>query len=177
MEPILWAAVFGNDAPVEVEVGPGRGDVLLYNAAARPHHNFLGIEPLGADAIAAAAVARGLRNLRVVRADARCVIANLVPPVSVTAYHVYFPDPWPKNRHRPRRLFTDGFTADLTRTLRSDGVVHVATDVPALFAGICAALRGAGLLLDSSAEPPPRPVSKFERKYARAGTYYARFTR
>src|SRR5262249_55917432 len=90
----LWQAVLGNPRPVEIEIGPGRGDVLLAFAAARPDTNFFAIEHAGglAETLAAAARARGLGNARVVAGDARCVL-GLVPSASVAAVHVYFPDP------------------------------------------------------------------------------------
>ncbi|HLY38770.1 MAG TPA: tRNA (guanosine(46)-N7)-methyltransferase TrmB, partial [Candidatus Binatia bacterium] len=123
MRGVAWSGVFGNDRPVEVEIGPGRGDVLLAFAAASLGRNFFGIERTGgaAAAIAARAAARGLANVRVVAGDARCIVAELVPDGSVAAYHVYFPDPWPKTRHRKRRLASAGFAAALARTLAPGG--------------------------------------------------------
>src|SRR5438445_71416 len=74
-----WAAVFGNDHPVEVEIGPGRGDLLLALAAAAPATNFFAIERAAraAAAIAEKAAERRLTNVRVVAGDARCVVARL----------------------------------------------------------------------------------------------------
>src|SRR5437879_4289122 len=103
---VPWSQVFGNDRPVEVEIGPGRGELLLAYAAAAPSSNFFAIERAAraAAAIMEKVAARRLANLRVVAGDARCIIARLVPDASVAAHHVYFPDPWPKPRHRVRRL-------------------------------------------------------------------------
>ncbi|HLK09914.1 MAG TPA: tRNA (guanosine(46)-N7)-methyltransferase TrmB [Candidatus Binatia bacterium] len=177
----FWRAVFGRDGvAVEVEIGPGRGEVLFASAAAAPRRLFLGVERRAAraEALAAEAAARGLGNVRIVTADARCVVAHLIPPTSVAAYHVYFPDPWPKNRHRARRLFAGDFPAALVRTLAPGGVVHLATDLPALLEAMAAALARAGLVRDRGAAPPAgRPVTAFERRYARAGTYCARLER
>ena len=64
------------------------------------------------DAIAVAARRRGLMNVRAIAADARCVLARLIPDASVAAYHLYFPDPWPKTRHRQRRLVTQMYFDD-----------------------------------------------------------------
>src|SRR5262249_3001440 len=173
----LWRAVFGNATPVEIEIGPGRGDVLLAFAEARPDTNFFGIEHAAglAASIAKRAAAAGLRNLRVVSGDARCILAELVPPGSVAAVHVYFPDPWPKTRHRHRRLSdrVDG-AAGSARVLERGGAGHVASDLPALHGELCRRLAAAGLH-EVDARPPVRPVSKFERKYATAGTWTATF--
>jgi tRNA (guanine-N7-)-methyltransferase len=179
VERVPWVAVFGDDRAVEVEVGPGRGDVLLGAAAAAPGVNFFAIERRGAAAAAirAAAARRGLDNVRVVAGDARCVIARLVPDASVTAYHIYFPDPWPKNRHRRRRLATDEFAGDLARTLAPTGTLHVASDLSGVVEEFATRLARAGLRHEPSASPPSRPMTAFERRYARAGTHYARWRR
>jgi tRNA (guanine-N7-)-methyltransferase len=171
--------VFGNAHPVEVEIGPGRGDVLLAFAAARSERNFFAIERSAglADALLARAEARGLTNVRVVAGDARCIVAELVPPESVVAVHVYFPDPWPKTGHRGRRLFDRPHAAEvIARVLVPGGRVHVASDLWSLHRDMRARLTGAGLL-EVEAAPPARPVSKFERKYAAGGTYAATFVK
>jgi tRNA (guanine-N7-)-methyltransferase len=175
----LWRAVFGTAYPVEIEIGPGRGDVVLAFAAERPATNFFAIERAAglADAIAAEARRRRLANVRVVAGDACCVLRHLVPPDSVSAVHVYFPDPWPKTRHRHRRLFDRPDLAEaIRRALVPGGLVHVATDLSSLHDAMCARLAAAGLVA-SDARGPLRPVSKFERKYAAAGTYAAAFSR
>jgi tRNA (guanine-N7-)-methyltransferase len=179
--PVPWRDVFGNDRPVEFEIGPGRGDILLAWARALPDTNFFAVEHASgiATALADRAAAEGLHNVRVIGGDARCVVERLVAADSVAAYHIYFPDPWPKTRHRRRRLFTDrAFAPALRRTLRPDGRLHLASDLPKLHADMCAALVAAGFVRDHAAPPPrDRPITKFERKYATAGTWYACFRR
>lgn len=179
LTPVPWRAIFGDDRPVEFEIGPGRGEILLAWARARPHVNFFAVEHASgmATELAARAEACGLTNVRIIGGDARWVVRRLVPDASVAAYHIYFPDPWPKTRHRHRRLFTDAaFAPALRRTLRPDGRLHVASDLPRLHADMCAALAAAGFVRDDAAPPAPdRPTTKFERKYAAAGTWYACF--
>jgi tRNA (guanine-N7-)-methyltransferase len=175
----LWRAVFGTAYPVEIEIGPGRGDVVLAFAAERPATNFFAIERAAglADAIAAEARRRRLANVRVVAGDACCVLRHLVPPDSVSAVHVYFPDPWPKTRHRHRRLFDGaGLASAIRRALVPGGLVHVATDLPWLHDTMRTRLLAAGLV-ETGALSPARPVSKYERKYAVAGTYATTFLR
>ena len=175
----LWRGVFGNAHPVEIEIGPGRGDVVLAFAAERPATNFFAIEHAAgqAEAIAAEARIRGLANIRIVAGDARCIVRELVPPASVSAVHVYFPDPWPKTCHRHRRLFDRSDLAEaIRRALVPGGLVHVASDLASLHEAMCARLAAADLAA-SDARGPVRPVSKFERKYAAAGTYAAAFVK
>ena len=175
----LWFAVFGNHRPVELEIGPGRGEVLLAWAAAAPATNFFAIErsSRAAEALRAAAARRRLSNARVVAGDAQCVLAHCVPDESVNAHHVYFPDPWPKTGHRHRRLLGGGFARHLLRTLVPGGAVHLASDLPALIADIATQCVAAGLVIESGAEPLPRPTTAFERRYAGAGTFYTRLVR
>ena len=176
----LWRAVFGNDHPVEVEIGPGRGEMLLTYAAAAPATNFFAIERSAgaADAIGAKAARRGLHNVRVIAADARCVLAYVLADASVAAYHIYFPDPWPKTRHRTRRLASRPFARDLARTLLPGGALHLASDLRPLLDEFAVHLACAGLVPEAGATPPaPRPTTAYERKYAWAGTHYLRFGR
>ncbi len=178
--PVAWRDVFGNHRPVEVEIGPGRGDVLLAFAAAFPARNFFAIERTigAAEAIAARARARGLANVLVVAGDARCIVTHLVADASVAAYHVYFPDPWPKTRHRKRRLASDAFARTMARTLAPGGTVDVASDLRPVVEAFVAHLERMGLSqLCGEATPANRPITAFERKYAGGGTHQVRLFR
>jgi tRNA (guanine-N7-)-methyltransferase len=156
-DPVPWRAVFGNDRPVEVEIGCGRGRFLCAAAAREPEHNFFGLEQgAGLTHLASAAIhTAALANARVIRCDARCVVHHLIADGSVAVYHLYFPDPWWKRRHRKRRLCTPAFAHDLARTLIPDGQVLVATDVPGLFAAIARAFAEADLIPATTAEFDP----------------------
>jgi tRNA (guanine-N7-)-methyltransferase len=177
MQHDLWRAVFGNARPVEIEIGPGRGDVVAAFAHAYPGVNFFGIEaqPWYADRAQARAERLGLANVRVIAADARCVLRNVIPAGSVQAYHVYFPDPWPKKRHEKRRLFAVGVAGDMRRTLVPGGVVYLATDLPDVLATMRVSLLDAGFTPDRAVPARVRPVTRFEEKYAGAGTHEAAF--
>jgi tRNA (guanine-N7-)-methyltransferase len=173
----LWRNVFGNARPVEIEIGPGRGDVISAFAQAYPGINFFGIEaqPWYAERAQARAERLGLTNVRVIAADARCVLRQLVPDASVQALHIYFPDPWPKKRHTKRRLFATGLADDLQRTLAAGGVVYVATDVEEVFTTLRGSLLAAGFTPDRAVPTRVRPVTRFEEKYAAAGTHHAAY--
>ncbi len=132
--PQPWdaAGLFGRSAPVEIEVGSGKGLFLVAAAAAKPEVNFLGIEL--AKKYAEHAAARVLRrgqggNVRVVSGDALRVFRELLPPSSLDAVHVYFPDPWWKARHKKRRVMNEAFARDIERTLKPGGTLHFWSDV------------------------------------------------
>ena len=113
-----WSAIFGNDQPVELEVGSGKGLFLANAARANPAHNFVGVELARKYArLAAERLAKlGISNARVWPGDAD-ILARRVPDVSLRAVHVYFPDPWWKKRHKKRRVFTDGLVDQIERVI------------------------------------------------------------
>ncbi len=167
-EPIDWKHVFGNDHPVEVEVGFGKGLFLLNAALACPDVNFFGVEIMRKYQLFTATrmARRKLTNVRLACADARHLLREYVPAASVQAIHVYFPDPWWKKRHHKRRVFTDDFVASCVRALQPGGLFHLATDVAEYFAvmrELCVARP------ELEALPPPKSdaqdyLTNFERK-------------
>ncbi|GIW45857.1 MAG: hypothetical protein KatS3mg077_3139 [Candidatus Binatia bacterium] len=172
----FWREVFGRRAPVEIEIGSGTGSFLLAAAKQRREINFLGIEHSRsrAERLCALVESHGLDNVRVLHAPAQCVVEHLLPEASVSAYHIYFPDPWWKRRHHKRRLFTPAFGRALGRTLVPRGRVYVATDVLLVWtlARECCVVHGGLELVAEKA--PPRPVrTAFEQKgLARGATIW-----
>lgn len=135
--PNPWnaAGLFGRTAPLEVEVGSGKGLFMRTAAAARPDVDFLGIEVARKYAAFAAAglAKRGLTNGKMVAGDGLRIFSELLPADSLQAVHVYFPDPWWKARHKKRRVLTESFLRDAFRTLRPGGSLHFWTDVEEYF--------------------------------------------
>lgn len=127
---IDFRQLFGNNLPVEVEIGSGKGTFLVQRARTRPEANFLGIEWARAFCkYAADRMCRwGLQNVRMLRADAEIVFAHRIPDNSLQRLHIYFPDPWPKSRYLRRRLIKPGFVALAHRKLRIGGQLAVVTD-------------------------------------------------
>src|SRR5439155_6823843 len=173
--PLDFPSLFGNIGPVELEIGTGKGRFILEQAAARPEVNFLGVEwslkylRVTKDR----AERRGLRNVRLFRADARHVLQALLPDGSISRVHVYCPDPWPKKRHRKRRFFSPATLAHVARVLVPGGYLDLSTDVRWYFEGILAMLRDTAVLGES--EDPLFPVAgaggrtSYEAKYLEAG--------
>src|SRR5918993_4955775 len=128
--PLRWAELFGNDNPVELEIGTGKGTFLTEQAKARPEVNFFGIEwanwyfHYAADRLRR----NGCVNARMVRAEALYFLDEFVPDESLSVMHVYFPDPWPKKRHHKRRLVQGPFLKQVERVLIPRGRLQVVTD-------------------------------------------------
>jgi tRNA (guanine-N7-)-methyltransferase len=128
-------ALFGRVAPLEVEVGSGKGLFLAAAAEAHPERNFLGIEIAGKYArYAAARLARKEYPVaRVICGDALALFANWIADGALAAVHVYFPDPWWKKKHRRRRVMNEPFVRNIERTLAPGGRLHFWTDVEEYF--------------------------------------------
>jgi tRNA (guanine-N7-)-methyltransferase len=154
--PCTAETLFGRAAPLEVEVGSGKGLFLRNAAAAKPEAAFLGIEVAKKYAeFAAAGLAKaGLMNAMLVHGDGLRVFQELIPDSSLAAVHVYFPDPWWKKRHRRRRVMRESFLRDIERTLRPGGSLHFWTDVDEYFQTSLALLASQTTLLG------PLPVSE-----------------
>jgi tRNA (guanine-N7-)-methyltransferase len=183
--PIVWAELFGNSNPVELEIGTGKGTFLTEQAKARPDVNFFGIEwarwfwRYASDRLRR----HNCTNARTVRAEASYFLTEFVPEGSIGVLHIYFPDPWPKARHNKRRLIQPKFMPVVHRVLKPDGGrLQVVTDHQDYFEQIDATVKGASALgLDvveynrpGSAAEGEFVGTNFERKYRREGRpFYA----
>jgi tRNA (guanine-N7-)-methyltransferase len=170
----LWRldppAIFGRQAPIEIEIGAGRGDFLIGRAVNNPDRDFLAIERAVtvARVMAVRAGRLGLTNLKVACGDARTIIAFLLADASVSAYHCYFPDPWPKARHQKNRLMSPTMIQGMIRTLVEDGRVYVASDVKEWAETMFAALSVGGFTRIANSAPGAE-LTGFGRKYIRQG--------
>jgi tRNA (guanine-N7-)-methyltransferase len=130
-----FTAMFSRSAPVEVEVGSGKGLFLAAAASQDPEANYLGIEI--ADKYSRFAASRlskrQLANARMVNGDAQRIFREWMPTDSLRAVHVYFPDPWWKARHRKRRVMNEAFLKQVERVLLPGATLHFWTDVQEYF--------------------------------------------
>ncbi len=149
--PIDWNKLFGNTHPVEIEVGPGKGRFLLEASKQYPNINYIGVERAQKYVeITRERFRKYMRhfsvernsgmfaNVRLAWTDANYFLTRYVPDESVQAYHIYFPDPWPKARQQKRRIFRNkDFLSAITRTLTLDGgKLYVMTDFAEYFSEI-----------------------------------------
>lgn len=157
----FFAAARAAGADVELDVGAGYGRFGRGRAAAHPELRILGIEQEGARVARSDVIARraGIRNLAYLVGEARYALEFCVPPESVAAVHVLFPDPWPKDRHARNRFFRAPNLELVHRLLRPGGFLHAATDDETYFARM---LETAGA--DARFERVPPPVRPPEEK-------------
>jgi tRNA (guanine-N7-)-methyltransferase len=128
--------LFDAPQPLEIELGAGDGSFLVAWAAQYPGRNFLGVERLlGRLRKIDRKVRRaGLLHVRLLRIEAGYFLEYMVPPGTVSALHIYFPDPWPKRKHWRNRLINDAFTDVVANALIPGGVIYLRTDDPRYFA-------------------------------------------
>jgi tRNA (guanine-N7-)-methyltransferase len=136
VERLDVAMLFAKAQPLEVELGAGDGSFLVQWAALNPSVNFLGVERLlgRLRKIERKSRRTGLENVRALRLEAGYFTEYLLPRTSVNAFHIYFPDPWPKRKHRANRLINEHFTEVLRAALVENGVVYLRTDDADYFA-------------------------------------------
>jgi tRNA (guanine-N7-)-methyltransferase len=158
--------IFGRSAPVELEIGAGRGDFIIERARSMPERDFLAVELAStvAQLMALRAGRRELTNVRVVRLDARPLVNLILADRSLSACHIYFPDPWPKERHVKNRLFTPYFAESLRRVLREGAPAYLASDVQDYAEAIFAMLHEAGFSRIES-EVPGATQTGFARRF------------
>ncbi|MXY28301.1 tRNA (guanosine(46)-N7)-methyltransferase TrmB [Candidatus Poribacteria bacterium] len=184
--PIDWEVLFGNSHPVEIEIGFGKGRFLLEASKRHPKVNYIGVERaqkyVGLTRERFEKYMRHFEvdrasgtfsNVRLVWTDANYFLTRYVPAVSVQAYHIYFPDPWPKKRQRKRRIFRNqDFLYALTNTLQSDGGrLYIATDYAAYFWEIQETLSQVNALcpIAENLGPDRDITTNFEMKYTLEG--------
>jgi tRNA (guanine-N7-)-methyltransferase len=121
---------FPVSAPLEVDVGCGRGRFLIAHAGSHPNTNFLGIDraTVRLRKIDRRASQTGLTNIQLIQGDAIRVVEEILFPLSVSVFYVFYPDPWPKRRHHCRRLVSATFIDRIHATLLENGIIHLCTD-------------------------------------------------
>jgi len=170
--PPEWEAVFGRRAPRVLEIGFGMGETTAAIAQAHPDIDFLAVDVHGpgVGALLKRADEHGLANVRVIQHDAVEDVASMIAPGTLSAVHVYFPDPWPKKRHHKRRLVTPLFAALAASRLRPGGLWRLATDWHEYAEQMREVLDAepglAGGVTDRWSD---RPLTRFERKGLAAG--------
>lgn len=172
-----FTTLFGNEAPVVLEIGFGMGQSLCELAQQNPHNNYLGIEVHrpGVGSLLTYLDEHQITNVRIMIADAKDILERYISPQSLDAVLLFFPDPWPKKRHQKRRLVQASFVDCVASRLKEGGYFHMATDWEhyaqqmLAVASQCEALdnkAGPGSFI---ARPISRPLTKFEKRGQKLG--------
>jgi len=147
VERLDLSKLFPKNQLLEVEMGCGDASFIAKFAALHRDRNFIGVERLLGRIRKLDRKGRraGLTNLRGVRIECAYFLEYLLPPHSVSALHVYFPDPWPKKKHHKNRLVNERFPELCRAALTPGGIVYLRTDdadyfeqMKAVFAANCA---------------------------------------
>jgi tRNA (guanine-N7-)-methyltransferase len=161
-------ALFGNERPLELEVGCGTGEVLCSLASENPEVNFIGIDPVTKVLFYAARMAETmeLENLRLVRAPMQVLYPLLVED-SLRAIYVHYPDPFVRSRGQHKVLNPQFFKA-VQRALATDGILSVVSDKDALFQEAMRLVeQQPGLERAPQARSAPNVKSRYQLKWER----------
>ena len=177
-----WKEIFGNDNPIYIEIGMGKGDFIYENARCNPNINFIGIEKY--PSVLAAAINKinmqetKITNLRLMRYDA-ILLGDVFNENEVDNIYLNFSDPWPKNRHEKRRLTSSKFLDVYHKILVNDGVIEFKTDNRGLFEYSLVSLNQYPLDLETvnldlhhSPENETNIMTEYERKFCKKGPIY-----
>lgn len=176
-----FSELFGNDAPVNLEIGFGNGDSLAQMARANPAENFMGIEVHGPGVghLLHLINEYQLTNVRVMNNDAVHILKTRMAPASLNRLQLYFPDPWHKKRHNKRRIVQPPFVSLLASLLQASGVFHLATDwedyalhmveVMAASTEFTNTIAPLDASFPYAPRPDYRPITKFENRGIKLG--------
>ena len=174
---VNFSKLFGNTAPVVLEIGIGNGDALAHCAQADPNRNYIGAEvhAPGVGHVLLAIESANLTNARIFHGDAVTLLSEQIDDASLNQVNIWFPDPWHKARHNKRRLIQPAFVDDLVQKLEVGGLLHLATDWQPYAEHMMAVLSESAALKNCAeagsftAKPAWRPSTHFERRGERLG--------
>jgi len=167
--------VFGNQHPVEFEIGIGKGFFLMRSAQCHPDRNYLGIEYARKylEKARKRIAKRPLPNARLIHGEALDFMREYLGDRSIDVIHLYFPDPWPKKRHHKRRIFNHEFLRESHRVLTDSGDLLVATDHCDYWDWMMEKIATQNWFRPSDRLPSPARESdrltNYERKYVQEG--------
>ena len=172
-----WAAIFGNDNPVVLEIGCGMGETTAKIAMQNPNINYIGVEVFtsGVGALLKRIEDNNITNLRVMQHDAVEIVRDMIAPETLSGVHIYFPDPWHKARHHKRRLIKIPFVCELAKRLQPQGYIHCATDWENYAEQMMEVFNSVDLLTNYNKKggfiprPDARPLTKYENRGNKLG--------
>lgn len=169
--PINFEKVFLNENPCVLEIGFGMGASLFEMANNNPNINFIGVEvhEAGVGKFLSLVDKHDLKNVRVFCFDAVEILKNCIKDNSLDKVQIFFPDPWHKKKHNKRRLIQKEFVDLLSKKIKEEGILHIATDWEDYAQQILEVLQSTKSLAnmhgaDQFAKNIIRPETKFEKR-------------
>ena len=159
------AEIFPTSEKIIMEIGFGMGEATAIIAKNHPNNAYIAVDvhPPGIGKLLGRIVENDLKNLRVIEDDVHIVLPHMFEDESIDAFHLYFPDPWPKKKHNKRRIVNEGFLALIHPKLKKGGYIHIATDWVPYAVSIEEVFAASTLFSGGVIEKPEsRPVTRFE---------------
>jgi tRNA (guanine-N7-)-methyltransferase len=172
--PLNYNSIFDNTNELTIEIGFGMGQATAELADQNRNKNYLGIEvhTPGVGRLLGEIRKRNLQNLFIIEHDALEVLEEMIPDNSVNAFHIFFPDPWPKKKHHKRRLMKRPNTDLIAKKLASGGYIYFVTDWYEYAEFALEQLEQTPYLKNKytgfATKQPWRPETKFEQKGIKA---------
>lgn len=171
-----WHELFGNDNPIHIEVGSGKGAFITGMAQQNPDINYIGIDiQLSVLSYALDKVlASGAKNVKLLRVDGSS-LTNYFEDGEVDMMYLNFSDPWPKSRHEKRRLTYKTFLDTYKQILPENGEIHFKTDNRGLFEYSLASFSQYGMVLNKvwldlhASDYEGNVMTEYERKFSEKG--------
>jgi len=181
-----WSELFGNDNPLALEIGCGTGHFVIQRALQQPEVNFVAIDIYnkGCWKTCKKIDALEMSNIRVARTEAGALLKKGFAPGQLQAIYINCPDPWPKKRHRKRRLVNQNFLATALLRLAPAGDFYFSSDVADYAMDVAALLKSHCAFRNCLERPlvnrlPDYPISKYMQRFLDKGQliYFAHFQR
>ncbi|TWS94052.1 tRNA (guanosine(46)-N7)-methyltransferase TrmB [Streptococcus sp. sy018] len=171
-----WQDVFGNEQPIHIEVGSGKGSFITGMAAKNPHINYIGID-IQRSVLSYAldkVLESDLPNIKLLLVDGSS-LTNYFADGEIDLLYLNFSDPWPKTRHEKRRLTYKTFLETYEQILPEEGQIHFKTDNRGLFEYSLASLSQYGMVLNQvwldlhASDYEGNVMTEYERKFSNKG--------
>ncbi|MCT8137294.1 tRNA (guanosine(46)-N7)-methyltransferase TrmB [Anaerobacillus sp. CMMVII] len=171
-----WHEIFGNNHPIHIEVGTGKGQFLTGMSELHPTINYIGVEKY--DSVIISALERiqesGRQNFKLLNEDVNNLTSYFLTG-EIDRVYINFTDPWPKNRHEKRRLTHEGFLKMYEEVLKKNGEIHFKTDNQALFEYSLHSFSKYGMILNNvsldlhNSDIEGNIMTEYEEKFSRKG--------
>lgn len=174
-----WNTVFGNDNPIHIEIGMGKGQFLTKLAELNPNINYIGIEKFTSVLLRASEKLEtlDLTNVRIINVDA-LMLNEYFAEGEIAQIYLNFSDPWPKNAHAKRRLTSNRFLPVYQNILKKDGEIHFKTDNRLLFEFSLESMNEYGMKLQNisldlhHSDYEGNIMTEYEERFSQFGPIY-----